>query len=505
MVALSYFRGMMKWLTVFFILAVSVTAAHAQKVYDFNTTCEQAYQEITKLKMGSGMALIEKARQQNPDNLIPLLLESYVDFFVLLFNEDPKDLQTRYPRFAEILEQLQEGPKNSPFYNYCLTTVRIHRVAAAIKFGKLWDAGWDFRKAFQLIKENKKIFPEFTPNELTYGCLQAVAGTIPKGYKWIAGLLGIKGSVTEGMNSVRTFINSNDAWSKLYFNEAAFIYPYLMFYIENKKTEALAFTQQKKLDLVNNHLHAYMTANLAINNQQSEYAKNIILNRSPSAEYLRTGIWDFELGFTKLNHLETEEAARYFENFVGSFKGRFYLKDAYQKLSWCYYLQGNMARAEEARKNILKKGATDSDADKKALKDAKSGQWPNVLLLKARLLNDGGYHNEAAALLHGKTEDDFSKEEEKLEFSYRVARIYDDLGRTDEAIHTYLIAIRLGQSRREYYAARAALQIGQIYERRGQKTVAISYYQKCLDMDDHDYKDSLDQRAKSGIARCKGE
>ena len=99
----------------------------------------------------------------------------------------------------------------------------------------------------------------------------------------------------------------------------------------------------------------------------------------------------------------------------------------------------------------------------------------------------------------------FTKEEEKLEFAYRVARIYDDLGREEDAIRNYQIAIRLGENRREHYAARAALQIGQIYEKRGQKALAISYYQKCLDMDDHEYKDSLDQRAKSGIARCKGE
>ena len=217
------------------------------------------------------------------------------------------------------------------------------------------------------------------------------------------------------------------------------------------------------------------------------------------------GIWDFELGYIRLFHLETTESAKLLNNFVTNFKGRYYLKDAYQKLSWCYYLQGNMKMAEEVRKNILKKGATDADADKKALKDAKAGTWPNMLLLKARLLNDGGYFSDAAALLQGKTEDDFSSLEDKLEFAYRVARIYDDLGRSDDAIHAYLIAIRLGQYRKEYYAARAALQIGQIYEARGQKSIAIEYYQKCLDMEDHDYKDSLDQRAKSGIARCKGE
>lgn len=487
------------------LLAFCAVFGYAQKVYDFNATCQQAYLEITKLKINSGLSLIEKAKQQNPDNLIPILLESYVDFYILFLNEDPKDYQIRYPKFSERIALLEEGPKKSPFYNYCLSTVRVHRAASAIKFGKLWDAGWDFRKAYVLIKDNKKQFPDFAPNDLMYGSLQAVVGTIPKGYKWIAGLFGMRGSLSEGMKIVRGFINSNDPWAKLMFNEAAFMYPYLMFYIENKKEEALLFTQQRKLDLVNNHLHAYMAANLGINNKQSEYSKNIILNRNKSDEYLKVSVWDFELGFTKLYHLETQEAEKYLESFLTNFKGKFYVKDAYQKLSWCYYLQANQAKAEEVRKNILNKGATDTDADKQALKDAKSGKWPNVLLLKARLLSDGGYNNDAAALLQGKTEDDFSKEEEKLEFAYRVARIYDDLGREEDAIRNYQIAIRLGENRREYFAARAALQIGQIYEKRGQKALAITWYQRCLDMDDHEYKDSLDQRAKSGMARCKGE
>ena len=211
------------------------------------------------------------------------------------------------------------------------------------------------------------------------------------------------------------------------------------------------------------------------------------------------------MGYAKLHHLETQESIQYLEKFIANFKGKFYLKDVYQKLSWAYYLQGNTAAAQTARNAVLKKGSLDSDADKLAWKEAKSGVWPNILLLKARLLNDGGYNKEALQLLSSKQMDGFSKEEDKLEFAYRLGRVYDDLQQNQEAIKHYLKAIQLGEKSTEYYAARAALQIGNIYELQGNKTLAITYYKKCMEMDDHDYKNSLDQKAKSGIARCKGE
>jgi len=479
--------------------------AKTQKVFDFNNTCIQSYQEITKLKIKSGKQLAEKAKLQNQENLIPLLLDSYADFYILFFNENPADYEQLYQIFQKRLNQLQEGPKTSPFYLYSQAILRIQRAAVSVKFWNLWDAGWDFRKAYILLKENKKLFPGFTPNDLMYGALESVIATVPKGYKWLVNILGMKGSVHDGMKKVKNFSNSNDPWAKLFFNEASFIYPYLLFFIENKKEEALHFVQQKKLDLVNNHLNAYMASNLALNNKEVELCKTIIQSRNLSDDYLKLSVWDFQMGYAQLYHLDYISARNYFESFTQNFKGKFYVKDVYQKISWCYYLQGNMKLAEDARKQVLKKGSTEADADKKALKDAKANFWPNQLLLKARLLNDGGYHIEAYKLLAGKNEDDFEKEEEKLEFAYRAARIYDDLGKKDDAIRNYLITIRIGINRKEYFAARAALQIAQIYEVRGERILAIEYYQKCINMEDHEYKDSLDQRAKSGIARCKGD
>jgi hypothetical protein len=167
------------------ILVVLALRADAEKVYDFNSTCQQAFQEITKLKLSRGIALVEKAKQQNPDNLIPILLEDYIDFFILFFNEDPTEYKNRFDHFSKRLALLEDGPKNSPFYNFCLSTVRIHKAAVSVKFGQTWSAGWDFRKAYLLLKENQKKHPEFLPNQLMSGALIAAIGTIPSSYKWI--------------------------------------------------------------------------------------------------------------------------------------------------------------------------------------------------------------------------------------------------------------------------------------------------------------------------------
>jgi len=497
-----YFRQMIKNYVVILGFLLVPSIARAEKVYEFNSTCQQAYQEIMKLKINNGIALIEKAKLQNPDNLIPIYLESYIDLVSLFFSEDVAEYAIKKPKLEERIKLLEQGPQNSPFYRYCLSEAYVHKAFIEIKFTENWRASWDTRKAFLLIKENRRLFSTFSPNDLMYGGLETVIATIPSGYSFFASLIGLSGSMEEGLSLVKNFANSNDPYARLFSTESAFIYCYLAYHVGHKKSEVFSFIQNKNLDLVNNYILGYMAANLAIADKKLEMSKNIIQNRNKSPEYYNLPIWDYEMAFIKLDHLETQEAIHYFESYLSKFKGSFYLKDAYLKLSWCYYIQGNMNAAEAARANIIKKGSTETDADKQALKDAKSGTWPNLLLLKARVLSDGGYFQEALALLNGKNINNFASPEEKLEYEYRLGRIYDDLNKNEEAIQYYNAAITIGLTRKEYYAARAALQTGEIYQREGKKKLAVTYYEKCLEMKDHEYKNSLDQRAKAGKERC---
>lgn len=484
-----------------FLLPISL---FGQKHFDFNGNCQQAYGEIIQLKLESGERILNIEKKRDPANLIPAFLEGYIDFFTLFFTEDPAIYRARKDNLDKRLQLMSEGPESSPFSLFTRSVLHFQRAAVRIKFEENWDAAWDFRRSFLQSREDQKKFPAFAPATMLAGAMQVVAGTIPDGYKWLSNLLGIGGKIKEGMEQLAHFLALDDPWAVVYRDEATFYYLYLKFYVENQREGVFTYIRKNNLDIRDNHLYAYLAANLAINSQQSAYAERVIREKNNSAEYLDMPLWDQEMGYAALYHLDPE-AHVYLERFLQTFKGKFYVKDVLLKLSWSYYLQGDEQKATFYRAQVLQKGATDADADKQAEKEARGGKWPDKSLLRARLLSDGGYYGEALQSLKGMSTSDLSTPEDKCELAYRLGRIYDGLGRKDEAIAAYLTALKTGEHLKEYFAARAALQVGYIYEGRGDKPAAISYFQKCLSLKGHEYKNSLDQRAKAGIGRCKGE
>jgi Tetratricopeptide repeat len=477
----------------------------AQKNYDFNIICQQAYGEIAALKINAALATIEKANKQNANNLILPWLESYIDLASLLFNEDAIVYEQKSKRIDARIDELKKGPEASPFYHFLLSDVYLHRAIIELRYAKNMSAGWDIKKAFGHIKQNQKLYPTFTPNLMIYGTLEAALGTIPNSYKWLTSILGIKGSIKEGMAKIKLFNSSNNFYSNLMKTESTLLVNYLQYFIENKKEETIHQIKTSNLDFVNNHLLAFMAANLFINNKKNEDAIAIIKKVNKSTDYLSTSIWDMELGLASLHKLDIENAIIYLQSFCNKYNGKAYLKDIYQKLSWAYLLQGNMPMAKKQRDNVLLKGSAETDQDKQALKEAKTNTWPNIILLKARLLNDGGNNAQALDILLATATEKFVEEKDILEYNYRLARIYDDMSKSNEAIKFYKITIQLGSNKTLYFAARAALQIGMIYEKNNNKPEAINFYNQCLEMDNHDFKNSLDQKAKAGVARCKGE
>jgi len=149
--------------------------------------------------------------------------------------------------------------------------------------------------------------------------------------------------------------------------------------------------------------------------------------------------------------------------------------------------------------NICKtKGATLTDHDQAAQHEAESGIEPNVTLLRARLLCDGGFYQQALIELSGKKED-FSRTQDKIEFIYRLARIYHLWGKVDESIPYYKATIETGKNYPYYFAANAALCLGDIYKQKNEIEEAKKYYEMCLTMKNTEYKTGIDQKAKAAL------
>jgi hypothetical protein len=127
------------------------------------------------------------------------------------------------------------------------------------------------------------------------------------------------------------------------------------------------------------------------------------------------------LGMAKLHRLDPD-ADLYLKSYLRQFKGRNYIKEAYQKLAWSQLVEGNVAGYLMNNANIIKYGRAIVDEDKAALREANAGQMPNIDLLKARLLYDGNYYQRSYQLLNSKKESDFNSVQERLEYNYRMGQ-----------------------------------------------------------------------------------
>lgn len=487
---------------VFLFLVMPFLSFGQSKTFDFNARCEQAYRQIMMMKTGEGQRILNEEIKANPNNLIPYFLENYIDMFTLFFHEDKAEYNACYQNREKRIRLMQQGPQSSPFYLFTQAMIYEQWGIVKLKYEENVSAMWDFRRAYLTIEENEKKFPGFAANKIILGPMQAMIGTVPSSYRWITNILGFSnGSVNDGIALLKSYIDDPGNDKGLFKDEACFYYAYMEFYIAHQPDVAMKFIRDQKLDIVNNALYAFMAANLALNNHEAGYGLQVIENMKKGPEYLKMPVLNYELGTLKLYHMELNDAIHYLSLFVNNSQGNFYVKDALSRLSWVYYLQGNMKEAEKYRQLVLTRGNTVVDADKVALREAKAGQWSDPGILKARMLMNGGYFKEALQVLTQKKIEDYHELINKIEYAYFLARINDELGNEKEAIPLYKATIKAGAARPEYYAARSALQLAFIYEKRKDTAMALNYFRQCLNMNEKEYKTSLDQRAKAGINR----
>jgi tetratricopeptide (TPR) repeat protein len=210
------------------------------------------------------------------------------------------------------------------------------------------------------------------------------------------------------------------------------------------------------------------------------------------AEYLK--------GEALLHKGEYLQAISAYRWFLAHQTGQNYIKDAYYKIGLCYWLRGNENDARIFFREAKGKGKEATEADKYAAHSLSEKELPNVPLSKVRYLTDGGYYREAEKILNKIDRKDLRSPRDHAEYSYRKARLAHKMGRAD-AEQLYLETVSLTGQENWYFAPNACLQLGFIYQSQQKLKEAGEYFQRALAYRRHEYKNSIDSKARSALAQ----
>src|SRR5665648_598903 len=115
--------------------------------YNFDAKCQEAYKEILKFRFTDAGILLHRERDKYPDNLIPIYLENYIDFFELFTGEDKLMFENLKRNKTDRLDYLERGNMNSPYYRFCIAGITLQWAFVRLKFGEYTTAAFEIRRA----------------------------------------------------------------------------------------------------------------------------------------------------------------------------------------------------------------------------------------------------------------------------------------------------------------------------------------------------------------------
>lgn len=474
-------------------------ATYAKGDFEITTNIKTAYAKILELRLTEAGTILRTESRVNSDNLMVEYLENYIDCIQIFISEDEKMFDKLEPKKYSRLTKIEKGNSNSEYYLHAQAMMRIHWLLARSKFGESITSIRELKKAGELFEKNQSKFPNFIGNKHGLGIIHATVGAIPDDYSWGKSLLGLSGNLTQGFRELNEVINYSKTKDYLFEEEAILMTAYLQIQFSNDKEDAWRTMRSNRISTAKSPIAAYVKALVGIQTGHSESAISILANSKPKGEQYAIPQWDLLYGTAKLYRLD-KDADYYLKRFVNSFKGRNQIKIAYKKLAE----HALIFKSESSFKYYINKGKNSGNesayGDKDAQNFMESGDIPDLNLLKADLLLNGGFSTKSLAILETNT--NYSGIE-KVEHFYIKGRNYQAQNNATEAIKTFKELLDLSESRNSYFACSAALQIGLIYEQKRLKSTAKGYFEKCLEMSSNRYESSLHAKAKAGLNRVK--
>jgi len=487
---------MIKGLAIFiFTLLYSIAIANSKK--QLSPQQLAIYQDIIYGKTLKANRSILQLKNTSKPNTVLLWLEDYNEFVKLYLLENKKDYNDYLNHNQQRIKAIKAKKENNAWYLYALSETYLHQAFACFLFEDYTSGFWNMRRAYLMLKENQKKYPTFKPNEKNLALVQAITGILPEKYYWIINLLGIEPNFEKGISTLKTL--ATDSSNLFHFQEeTTLIYGTLLFHAGSNKALAIQFFQQQQFPKKDNLLGSILITNLCLHSNNNIKAANILNNLPFTDEYLKVPQIQYLKGIQQLQILNSKSIS-YFKEYIATTQSENFIKSSYHKIAWSNLLQNNKLAYKESMNNILQKGNATREADKQAVKETESNTPPQIDLLKIRLLFDAGLFLQAQQKADSLSLEKLTTEKDQLEYTYRKARLAEKQNQEALAIKLFNETIEKGEKLPYYFAANAALQLGYIYQNKKDKPKANYYFEKSLSFKNHEYVNSISQKAKTAM------
>ncbi|MFT6211868.1 MAG: hypothetical protein ACJATE_002514, partial [Bacteroidia bacterium] len=192
--------------TLFIILVFAFTNAGFSQNFTVSEDYDKAYSLLLDLKYTEAGELIQSLKNSEPKNLAPLYLEDLSDFLYIVVTEDQEQFEARKELRSKRLKALNRLPDSSPYKLLSEGEIHLHWAFSMMRFGEYFNGASAINKAFHALEKNMEKYPDFLPTYKSMGLLHTLIGTVPDNYKWATKLMGVDGTIEQGIGEMEMVI-----------------------------------------------------------------------------------------------------------------------------------------------------------------------------------------------------------------------------------------------------------------------------------------------------------
>jgi hypothetical protein len=461
--------------------------------WQFTPQQKEAYRLVLDLRLNDARQIVSSG--SSPADLYII---SLADVIELLITEDPEKFQEYEKRFDDRISLKRRH--TSAADQFVDAEMRLQWSYVYLKFGKELDAASSIRSAYHIAENCRRKNPKFLPIRKTTGLLSVMVGSVPEKYDWLLSLLGMEGSIASGLRDLELIAGSGSDLA----DEVQLLHALISTFVLQKPEEGVTRINDLRRKNPESKLLTFFAAAIAVKNSQSEYALSLLV--SPTLNDTSNLVFSYTQYLTAeayLHQASYEKAIGSYKSFIAGYRGKNYLKDSYYKIGLCHWLNGSGTEAQLSFAEARRHGTEASEADKHAARSLESTGLPNIPLSKVRYFTDGGYYQQATSTLASITPEDLPTKKDQAEFYYRRARLAHKQLQYSPAKLFYIQTIAMCENESWYFAPNATLQLGYIALAENRIAEAKKYFTKALEFKKHEYKNSIDTKARSALSQLK--